>query len=108
MPSNDVARAAVKAHLDLKQARDDLRRAGIEPPMALDSATSVYAHGLDKLGVSGPDRAAVYGSVQAQRQVFAAAARNPAARAKMALDAAATGAAGFAERFPSAAPVKVI
>lgn len=104
----DTTTRIVRAYQELQEARAAVKAAGVDVPMALDSAYSVYAHALTKLGMSGADLAPAYGSVPAVRQMFQFRSKDPGIRAQMAMDAAANGAGSFASRYPNAAPARSV
>jgi hypothetical protein len=104
----DITTRTVRAYQELVEAQTAVRAAGIDVPMALDSAASVWAHGLDKIGLPAAERAALHASgASGMATVFRAWVKNPVARQRLAMDSAER-VDGFHSRFPNAAPARVV
>ena len=98
--TDTATRRAVLAMQEIQEAQAAVRAAGVDVPMALDSAAAVYAAGCLRLGMNPADLAGINGSVPALRQIFQAAKQNPRLKAEMAMDSTAED--SFLKRFPGA------
>jgi hypothetical protein len=98
--TDNLTRRAVRAMQELQEAQSAVRAAGIDVPMALDSAVAVYTAGCLGLGMTPADLAGVNGNVSAIKLIFGAAKQNPRLKAQMAADSASV--ESWQSRFPGA------
>ncbi len=98
-----IRRNVATAMHDIQAARAAVAKIVGQVPanMATDAAT-IYSYGLRQIGFTGPIE-----HPAAARTIFESLARNPEARRRMATDSA-PAAAGFAKRFPMAAPARAV
>jgi hypothetical protein len=103
--TTSIQAAVLRRYREFETAREEVRAAGLHLPLALDSASAIYANALRDLGLPAADREILLqAGVAAQRTVFRSTVSSKDGRRAIAQDAGLSDAnvAAFTKRFPKA------